>query len=210
MSTRNPMNERYQDEGKPAGKTRKSAASAKPATKAASSVRMETKEKPKKGLFGGKKNDTASKGGKKKNKNAPVNPKRLQHPDTPEYKKWHTVWIVLIVVAIAMTLFGLIARNLFNWGSFSIVLVVVGDAMLIGAVLIDVFLLSKMRTRYAQQVKADRSKAAKAQRAKDAAERKEALEKDVRAQDLKAVQEGKALQVEKKKKSLNPFSTKHV
>lgn len=52
MSQRNPMNERYTTD-KPQGKTRKSAASAKPVNKAASSVRMQSDIKPaKKGLFG--------------------------------------------------------------------------------------------------------------------------------------------------------------
>lgn len=49
MTQRNPMNERYTGEHK-GGSTRKSAASAKPVTKAASSVRMETKP-AKKGFF---------------------------------------------------------------------------------------------------------------------------------------------------------------
>jgi len=42
MATRNPLNQRYQGEG-PGGQTRKSASSAKPATKAASSVNVKKK-----------------------------------------------------------------------------------------------------------------------------------------------------------------------
>ena len=42
MSTRNPMNKRYQGEG-PGGQTRKSASSAKPATQAASTVHIKNK-----------------------------------------------------------------------------------------------------------------------------------------------------------------------
>lgn len=50
MSQRNPMNERYQQ--REGGKTRKSAASAKPATKAASSVYIaDPNAKPKKSFF---------------------------------------------------------------------------------------------------------------------------------------------------------------
>ena len=41
MTQRNPMNERYQSEDRK-GATRKSAASAKPVSKAASSVRIES------------------------------------------------------------------------------------------------------------------------------------------------------------------------
>lgn len=199
MSTRNPMNERYQDETKPKGKTRKSAASAKPVSKAASSVHVEVKEAPKKG-------------GKRKSngKKAAENPRNLRHPNTPEYKKWHRIWIAAIVVAIALTLIGLLARNLFDAGPAAIAMVVVGDVMLIAAVLVDVFKLSRMRTRYAQQLRDDKSKETRRRRAQEAAELKEALEKDARAQDLKAVREGKAIQAEKKKKSLNPFSTKNI
>lgn len=209
MSTRNPMNERYQDETKPKGVTRKSAASAKPVKKAASSVHMETKSEPQKGFFGGKKN--SSSGSKKNNgKKLDENPKRLQHPDTPEYKKWHTLWMIAIIIAVALTLIGLVARNLFDAGTVAIVMVVVGDVLLIAAVLVDVFKLSRMRTRYAQQLREDKSKATKRRRQQEAAARKEAIANDPRAQDLKAVREGKAIQAEKKKKSLNPFSTKNV
>ena len=148
MSTRNPMNERYQDETKPKGVTRKSAASAKPVKKAASSVHMETKSEPQKGLFGGKKNSNAN----SKKKGLQENPKRLQHPDTPEYKKWHTFWMISIIVAVVLTLVGLLARNLFDAGPVAIAVVIIGDVMLIAAVLVDVFKLSRMRTRYAQQL----------------------------------------------------------
>lgn len=51
MSQRNPMNERYTGDHK-GGSTRKSAASAKPVSRAASSVRLVESDKPKKkGLF---------------------------------------------------------------------------------------------------------------------------------------------------------------
>lgn len=54
MSQRNPMNERYTTDQKH-GSTRKSAASAKPVSKAASSVRTAPAKPEKKGLFGGSK-----------------------------------------------------------------------------------------------------------------------------------------------------------
>ena len=54
MSQRNPMNERYTTD-KPHGSTRKSAASAKPVSKAAASVRTAPAKPEKKGLFGGSK-----------------------------------------------------------------------------------------------------------------------------------------------------------
>ena len=50
MTQRNPMNERYTGDHK-GGTTRKSAASAKPVTQAAASVRTESKQPEKKGCF---------------------------------------------------------------------------------------------------------------------------------------------------------------
>ena len=53
MSQRNPLNERYQNADERKGTTRKSAASAKPATKAASSVRTQSSKQPEqKGILG--------------------------------------------------------------------------------------------------------------------------------------------------------------
>ena len=118
--------------------------------------------------------------------------------------------MVAIIVAVVLTLGGLLARNLLDAGNIAIAMVVVGDVLLIAAVLVDVFKLSRMRTRYAQQMREDKTKATKRRREQEAAERREAIENDARAQDIKAVKQGKALQAEKKKKSLNPFSTKNV
>lgn len=80
MSQRNPMNERYTT-SKPAGKTRKSAASAKPVSKAAASVQSANQKPAKKGLFGGgssssTKSTTASK--PKKSSTAQALPKEQQ------------------------------------------------------------------------------------------------------------------------------------
>ncbi len=58
MSQRNPMNERYTTD-KPQGTTRKSAASAKPVSKAGASVRTSASKTEKKGLFGGSKSTPA-------------------------------------------------------------------------------------------------------------------------------------------------------
>lgn len=57
MSQRNPLNERYTTD-KPHGSTRKSAASAKPVSKAGASVRTASAKPEKKGLFGGSKQST--------------------------------------------------------------------------------------------------------------------------------------------------------
>lgn len=78
MSQRNPMNERYTT-SKPAGKTRKSAASAKPVSKAAASVHSANQKPEKKGLFGGSSSSTKSTtSSKPKKSNAQALPKDQQ------------------------------------------------------------------------------------------------------------------------------------
>ncbi len=59
MSQRNPMNERYTSDQK-RGATRKSAASAKPVSKAAPPVRIIFAKPEKKGLFGGSRTGASS------------------------------------------------------------------------------------------------------------------------------------------------------
>ena len=82
MSQRNPMNERYTSDQKH-GATRKSAASAKPVSKAASSVRTTSSKPEKKGLFGGsKKQEPAPAKAPKKTKAAPVSYTHLTLPTT--------------------------------------------------------------------------------------------------------------------------------
>ena len=77
MSQRNPMNERYTSDQKH-GATRKSAASAKPVSKAASSVRTTSSKPEKKGLFGGS----------KKQEPAPAKaPKKTKAEEAPSLSK---------------------------------------------------------------------------------------------------------------------------
>lgn len=93
MSQRNPMNERYTGEHK-GGKTRKSAASAKPVTKAASSVRMESNKPEKKGFFSKRtpeeKQERAEQrkeeGMERKTGRARARAIQRYVPDTPQYK----------------------------------------------------------------------------------------------------------------------------
>lgn len=88
MSQRNPMNERYTTD-KPHGSTRKSAASAKPVSKAAASVRTAPAKPEKKGLFGGsKKQQPAPKEAPKKAKKAQASaPKKEEAASAPLSKE---------------------------------------------------------------------------------------------------------------------------
>lgn len=87
MSQRNPMNERYTADKK-AGVTRKSAASAKPVSKAGASVRTAPAKPEKKGLFGGsKKSEPAPKAAPKKTQPKAAKSQEPATPLTKEEKK---------------------------------------------------------------------------------------------------------------------------
>lgn len=87
MSQRNPMNERYTADKK-AGVTRKSAASAKPVSKAGGSVRTASAKPEKKGLFGGsKKSEPAPKAAPKKAQQKAAKSQEPAAPLTKEEKK---------------------------------------------------------------------------------------------------------------------------
>ena len=87
MSQRNPMNERYTTD-KPHGSTRKSAASAKPVSKAGASVRTASAKPEKKGLFGGSKKSTpAPKAAPKPAKAQPKKAKEAEPKDSTPLTK---------------------------------------------------------------------------------------------------------------------------
>lgn len=207
MTTRNPNNERYMNsDEKPQGKTRKSAASAKPATKAAASVQIQSK---------------ATKKAKSKELVASEKQRRREerrnylHPQTPEYKKWHRVWVIVLVIALILTLSGLLMSNFLDVDTrTSMTVVIVGDVFLVIAILLDVLKLSKMRSAYAAGKRADKSKKASAQRKEEAKKIAEHDATDKRTQEYKAAQQVKAEEAqakeEKKKKSKNPFSVKNI
>jgi hypothetical protein len=84
VARRNPLNARYQKNTAPAGKTRKSAAAAKPSR---------SDHAPAKSASSSSKGSSA---GKK--------PSVLANPDTPEFRYWRRIWWVLVASALALTL----------------------------------------------------------------------------------------------------------
>ncbi len=127
MTMRNAMNERTQNG--PVGHTRKSAASAKPKNKAASSVYVvDPSAKPKKGMFGGKsKQEQTSKSKKKAQQNMTPQERAAQkkktraerdaeknaefelrdairafRADTPAYHKWRRVWAACMIIGLIL------------------------------------------------------------------------------------------------------------
>lgn len=173
MTQRNPMNERYTS-GEVKGQTRKSAASAKPATKAAASVHIPTKEKPKKKGFFSKAMSSssadASKGQKKPNASA-VQEANFYNPPTETYKRLRRIWWIMLAVAVVFTAASF-ALNMFmpDNMALNVVTLVIAYGSILGALYLDFVKIRKERDRYRAQVLGDKSKAAKRAR-KEAAER---------------------------------------
>ena len=181
MTQRNPMKDRYNGENRP-GKTRKSAASAKPATKAAASVHIvDSKAPKKKGMFGA--SSGAGRAQKQRDKERERDLRRKYYdPGTPEYKKWRRWWWISIAIALVFTTFSFAAQMLPGMdATITYVMLGIGYAFLIFAIYIDTAKVRKIRRRYADMMGNSRSKeatrkrkAALAQAKKDEAAAREA------------------------------------
>ena len=141
MSQRNPMNDRYQtDEHR--GQTRKSAATMKPKTKAASSVRIQPTVKTKQQ--------------KKADKKA-ARTKQYYNPPTPEYKRLRKIWWGLLIGAIVMTAMSWFGRAFLpEVGTY----VVLGLAYvcIIGALYVDFSKIRKVRRAYQEEMMSKKTK----------------------------------------------------
>lgn len=119
MSQRNPMNERYTQD-RPTGTTRKSAASAKPASKAGASVYVKPTKPAKRSLTGRLKggDDNTKKSSKETESNQRQTARQRKRainrfvPDTPDYQHYNKKRMTysaagcgVIVVAILMSIF---------------------------------------------------------------------------------------------------------
>ncbi|WP_314010808.1 hypothetical protein [Cryptobacterium curtum] len=177
MTQRNPMNERYQSDDR-TGKTRKSAASAKPVSKAGASVRVASgkKQAASRGFLSrlsGGGNAAASKKQQEREARA-----RYYNPDTPEYHRWRRYWWISIVLALSLTALSFVVQIAIPDSAVaSYVLLGVGYALLIFAIWVDMGKVHKIRRAYADRMMAGRSKAAtRARKAEKAATQKEAAE----------------------------------
>lgn len=163
MSQRNPMNERYTtDEHK--GQTRKSAATAKPKTKAASSVRIQSTEKTP------QQKKAEAKARKQKRRATEA---KYYNPPTERYKKLRRVWWVCLIVAIVCTVLSWVVSSN-QWGGdwTGMVVLVAAYVFIIAAFYVDFSLIRKERRRYQEEMEQGKSKEARAaQREAKAAER---------------------------------------
>lgn len=143
MTQRNPMNERYQT-GAHRGQTRKSAASMKPKSKAAASVRMQSTTKTKK-----------QKKAEQKAARAKRNREEAQYynPPTPEYRKWRKIWWVLLVLAVIMTIVTWFGRAYMS-DTMGFVVLGIAYACIILAFYVDFSKIRKIRRAYRVEMEA--------------------------------------------------------
>lgn len=139
MSQRNPMNDRYQSDA-PKGQTKKSAASMKPKSKAASSVYVRSAKKTPQERKAERKAERA--------KQAELNSK-YYNPPTEEYKRLRRWWWIALIAAIVFTVLGLFAPQIFpgmrnaQWG-----FIVPAYACIIIALWLDLSKIRKVRQAY--------------------------------------------------------------
>lgn len=129
MARRSPLNERYQKNTAPSGKTRRSAASAKPKREAGVSREDVRKAEVKKTPY-------------------------VMNPPTEEYRYLRRVWWMLILGSAVIVL---ISAALRAWTKLPVtlsnVLVLIGYAGIFGAVYLDWKKLRRMRNEYTDLVR---------------------------------------------------------
>ena len=144
MTQRNPMNERYMND-EHRGTTRKSAASAKPKSKAAASVRMEPEKtrKEKKAEEKARRKEERAKQDELDNK--------YYNPPTERYQKLRRIWWVLLVGAILCTVAAFVMQA---YLSTVVTFVVLGFAyaFCIAAIVMDVTVIRKERRNYQKEI----------------------------------------------------------
>lgn len=170
MTQRNPMNDRYTADGRK-GQTRKSAASARPKSKAASSVRVQSTVKTKAEIKAEQKAARA--------KQQELD-RKYYNPPTARFKKLTRLWWALLASAIIFTVLSWVLRPYIGEIPCFVVLGL-AYAAIIAAFYVDLGLRRKERRRYQEQMEAHKSKEAraaeKAQKAQARAQKAEAQQK---------------------------------
>lgn len=180
MSQRNPMNDRYQTDERQ-GQTRKSAASAKPKTKAAASVRVQPAQKTPQQKKAAKKVE--------RSKQTSLD-RKYYNPPTPEYKRLRKIWWALLIGAIAATALSFFGRS-FLPEMATYVILGLAYVCIIAALYIDFSKIRKVRRAYQEEMEGRKTK------------EQRAIEKQQKAEQQKAVAapaEGKADEAEQPKK----------
>ena len=169
------MNERYNDENRK-GKTRKSAASAKPSSARAATVRTPGPKTAKQ-----KKQEARERERKQEQKYTVQVPDNKRIEDLPEYKKLRRYWWACLIGAIVLIALSFVVSRGEEFNFLYVYFLVGGYVLVIAAFYIDLGKIRKLRRKYEQEVLKGKSKAARAQqkaaRAEARAQQKEAEEK---------------------------------
>lgn len=141
MSQRNPMNDRYSsDEAR--GKTRKSAASAKPKSQAAASVVVKAPKKSPK-----EKREAEKAARKKAQAEQRELDRKYYTPDTDRYRKLRKLWWVLLVAAVLCTLVSFFFRSQLPEG-VALAVLLAAYVLIIAAFYVDFSKIRKERRAY--------------------------------------------------------------
>lgn len=167
MARRSASNERYGKFTAPGGKTRKSAAAAKP-----------------------KRANAASPSSSKSSSSKGSGPKKREpmvyHPDTDEYRLWRRIWWACLGVAIVLTTISwFVMRAGTTYQMVGTVLLGAGYAAIAGALFIDFSKLRKLRQQWVASGKAVEAGKA-AEQAKDDKAAQKAAQKAARAEESDA------------------------
>lgn len=204
MSRRNPLNERYQTDSTSAGKTRRSAASAKPVMKAAASVYVkDPKSKPKEGMFqrmfsGAEKRREEDIKAREKASGS-VNTEGLSKEERKElrekfmttnereYRKWRRIWWVFIALGIGSLVPPIIFAAYFLQNeTLTMAFYGLGWAFLLIAIGIDIVKIRPIRKEARGELVRDKSKAATRAR------------KEARQEQMRREEEAARMRAEKK------------
>ncbi len=161
MSQRNPMNERYTSD-KRTGTTRKSAASAKPKTKAAGTVTMGTSKKTPQ-----QRKAEQKEARKKEQERQRELDRKYYKPDTERYRKLKRIWWVSLAGAVVCTLLSWLLREVQpTWLAF--VCLFGAYALIIFAFYLDFSKIRKERRAYQERMIALEEAEAKKERKEQA------------------------------------------
>ena len=181
MAQRNPMNDRYQSEDH-RGKTRKSAASAKPKSQAASSVYVRSKTKTKAEKKAIRRAE--------RQKQAELD-RKYSNPPTPEYRRLRRIWWVLLVAAIVLMIISFSLQNAIGEVA-SFILMVPAYICIIAALWLEFSKMKRLRLAYQAEMQAHKSKSRRAQeKAEKAAARAAKQEAEQKYEETKRTEQEK-------------------
>lgn len=171
MSQRNPMNERYNDENR-SGKTRKSAASAKPSTARAATVHTPAPKTAKQ-----KRQEARERERKQEQRYAVQVPDNKRIENLPEYKRLRRWWWACLAGAVVLIALAFFSSSTGELNFLYVYFLVGGYALVIAAFYLEFSKMRKLRKRHEQEVMKGKSKVARAQQKAARAEARE-LEKE--------------------------------